>query len=68
MERKKEQEFVNQFSSITEQEEITNEVMNSLEGGDSCASSCLQSCKKKNLKTGNDIKQPQTSGETNLVP
>lgn len=46
-------EFLRLFPSISEQEQITDEVMNALEGGDSCTESCLQGCKKKNLKSGN---------------
>lgn len=53
-----EAKFLSQFPSITEQEEITTEVMNTLEGGDSCTESCFQGCKKKNLKSGNDIEVP----------
>ena len=47
-------EFLQFFPPITEQEQITDEVMNALEGGDSCTESCLQGCKRKNLKTGNN--------------
>ncbi len=47
-------DFLQFFPSITEQEQITDEVMNALEGGDSCTESCLQGCKRKNLKTGNN--------------
>ena len=50
--------FLSQFPSIMEQEEITAEVMNALEGGDSCVDNCLQACKKKNLKSGNSVEQP----------
>lgn len=53
MDNESSKDFLQLFPSITEQEEITNEVMNALEGGDSCTESCLQGCKKKNLKTGN---------------
>jgi len=47
-------DFLQSFPSITEQEQITDEVMNALEGGDSCTESCLQGCKRKNMKNGNN--------------
>lgn len=55
MNEKDEKDFLKLFPSITEQEEISDEVMNALEGSGSCGSSCTQACKRKNLKSGNDI-------------
>lgn len=55
MDEVKEKDFLKLFPSITEQEEITNEVMDTLEGGDSCSDSCMQGCKKKNMKSGNSV-------------
>lgn len=49
---KEEKTFMDQFPSITEQEILTQEVMDSIEGG-SCEESCLQGCKKRSMGSGN---------------
>lgn len=51
MDNESSKDFLQLFPSITEQELITDEVMNALEGGDSCEESCLQGCKRKNMKS-----------------
>lgn len=45
--------FIQKFPAITEQEELSNEIMNAIEAG-GCAESCEQGCSKKNLKSGNN--------------
>lgn len=49
---KEEKTFMEQFPSITEQEILTQQVMDSIEGGD-CSESCLQGCSKKKMGSGN---------------
>lgn len=41
--------FIKQFPVITEQEKVSNEILDSLEGR-GCVESCAQGCVKKNLK------------------
>lgn len=41
--------FIENFPIISEQEQLSNEIMDSLEGK-GCAESCSQGCVKKNLK------------------
>ena len=59
METKK---FVQKFPEITEQEELSNEVLDSIEAG--CAESCSQGCKRKNLKNNNQMSEAQKSTAT----
>ena len=54
METKK---FIQKFPEITEQEQLSNEVLDSIEAG--CAESCSQGCKRKNLKNNNTMKEPE---------
>lgn len=44
-------DFIKEFPEITNQEQLSNDVMDSIEAG--CAESCSQGCKRKNLKSGN---------------
>ncbi len=50
METKK---FIQKFPEITEQEQLSNEVLDSIEAG--CAESCSQGCKRKNMKNDNTM-------------
>ncbi len=59
METKK---FIQKFPQITEQEELSNEVLDSIEAG--CAESCSQGCKRKNLKNNNQMSEAQKSTAT----
>lgn len=59
METKK---FIQKFPEITEQEQLSNEVLDSIEAG--CAESCSQGCKRKNLKNNNQMSEAQKSTAT----
>ncbi len=52
METKK---FIQEFPEITAQEQLSNEVLDSIEAG--CAESCAQGCKRKGLKNNNKYEQ-----------
>lgn len=45
----KTKDFIKKFPVISEQEQLSNDIMDSLEGT-GCAESCAQGCVKKNLK------------------
>lgn len=55
--------FIQEFPEVTAQEQLSNEVLDSIEAG-SCAESCSQGCSRKNLKSGNTtIERPIDPGQ-----
>ncbi len=58
METKK---FIQEFPEITDQEQLSNEVLDSIEAG--CAESCAQGCKRKGLKSGNTFEEKMDKAE-----
>lgn len=48
-------QFIQEFPEIAAQEQLSNEVLDSIEAG--CAESCSQGCKRKSLKSGNKYEE-----------
>lgn len=49
--------FIQQFPGITEQEKVSDEILDSLIAGE-CREGCPNGCQNKNMKNDNKVKQP----------